>query len=106
MRDPDYRALLNGLKAHFVSLASINSSCGLFEWFQQFSLTITLLHELLLKIMSDFPKPKIFNDFFKWPFCNRNNLSIKHAAHGSAEEGYYPNELILGYEVCQRKEQL
>ena len=23
--------------------------------------------------------------------------------HGSAEEGYYPHELILGYEVCQRK---
>ena len=23
--------------------------------------------------------------------------------HGSAMEGYYPHELILGYEVCQMK---
>ena len=23
--------------------------------------------------------------------------------HGSAEEGYYPHELLLGYEVCQMK---
>ena len=27
----------------------------------------------------------------------------KKAGHGSGEVGYYPHELILGYEVCQMK---
>ena len=29
--------------------------------------------------------------------------NIQELIHGSAIEGYYPHELILGYEVCQMK---
>ena len=29
--------------------------------------------------------------------------SIDNNQHGSAEEGYYPHELLLEYEVCQIK---
>ena len=27
----------------------------------------------------------------------------RNLIHGSAMEGYYPHELILGYEICQMK---
>ena len=29
--------------------------------------------------------------------------SLKLPCNGSAEEGYYPHELLLGYEVCKMK---
>ena len=33
-------------------------------------------------------------------------IDVNQMVHGSAKEGYYPHELILGYEVCQMKGKL
>ena len=32
-----------------------------------------------------------------------SHIHTVHILHGSAMEGYYPHELILGYEICQMK---
>ena len=36
-------------------------------------------------------------------YLGRYEQKSTKVVHGSAKEGYYPHELILGYEVCQMK---